>query len=276
MAEELERARKAVRELSKTLKSLPIDPPPEEVHRLRTTTRRVEAIVSVLAQVEGKESRRVLKSIEPIRKAAGGVREMDVMIGNARKLAHRAEGDSVARLVEQLQIARQQNAVELRSVLGRRRTAERQELKDYSSLIRAAAAHAKRTASTNELPTDGHDGIHSAAANVVRELGDWPPLNAENIHAFRLKVKELRYILQLSADANSGLEEALVNVQRRVGDWHDWHQLHEIASEILSPDQDGPLLTRIDATSNRKFHLALAAANRLRGKYLSMPVAQGA
>ena len=161
-------------------------------------------------------------------------------------------------------------------MLGRRRTAARQELKDYSSLIRAAAAHAKRTASTNELPTDGHDGIHSAAANVVRELGDWPPLNAENIHAFRLKVKELRYILQLSADANSGLEEALVNVQRRVGDWHDWHQLHEIASEILSPDQDGPLLTRIDATSNRKFHLALAAANRLRGKYLSMPVAQGA
>ena len=111
MAEELERARKAVRELSKTLKSLPKDPPPGEVHKLRTTTRRVEAIVSVLAQVEGKESRRLLKSIEPIRKAAGGVREMDVMIGNARKLARHAEGDSLTRLMEQLQIARQQNAV---------------------------------------------------------------------------------------------------------------------------------------------------------------------
>lgn len=276
MAEELQRARKAVRELSKTLKSLPKDPPSGEVHKLRTATRRVEAIVSVLAQVEGKESRRLLKSIEPIRKAAGGVREMDVMIGNARKLARRADGDSLTRLIEQLQIARQQNAVELRNVLGRRRATARENLKEYSRLIRAFGAQAERAASTNGLPTDGHDGIHSAAANVVRELGEWPPLTAENIHAFRLKVKELRYILQLSADANSGLEEALGNVQRRVGDWHDWHQLHEIGSEVLTPERDLALLERIDETTQRKFKQALTAANRLRGKYLAMPVAQGA
>ncbi len=276
MAEELERARKAVRELSKTLKSLPKDPPPTEVHKLRTTTRRVEAIVSVLAQVEGKESRRLLKSIEPIRKAAGGVREMDVMIGNARKLARHAESDSLTRLNEQLQIARQQNAEELRRVLGRRRTAARENLKEYSSLIRTAVARMEGTASTTGLPAHEHDGIHSAAANVVRELGEWPQLNAENIHAFRLKVKELRYILQLSDDANSELGEALGNVQRRVGDWHDWHQLHEIASEVLIPERDLALLERIDETTKRKFDQALAAANRLRGKYLSMPVAQGA
>ena len=276
MAEELKRARKAVRELSKTLKSLPKDPPPTEVHKLRTTTRRVEAIVSVLAQVEGKESRRLLKSIEPIRKAAGGVRDMDVMIGNARKLARRAESDSLTRLDEQLQIARQQNAEELRRVLGRRRTAARENLKEYSSLIRTAVARMEGTASTTGLPAHEHDGIHSAAANVVRELGEWPQLNAENIHAFRLKVKELRYILQLSDDANSELGEALGNVQRRVGDWHDWHQLHEIASEVLIPERDLALLERIDETTKRKFDQALAAANRLRGKYLSMPVAQGA
>lgn len=275
MAEELERARKAVRELNKTLKSLPKDPPAGEVHKLRTTTRRVEAIVSVLAQVEGKESRRLLKSIEPIRKAAGEVREMDVMIGNARKLARRAEGDSLTRLMEQLQIAREQNARELRRALGRRRSTARENLKEYSGLIRAAAAHAQQIASKNGLPTDSQDGIHSAAAIVVRELGEWPQLNAENIHAFRLKVKQLRYILQLSSDANTGLEEALGNVQRCIGDWHDWHQLHEIASEILTPERDLALLERIDETSKRRFDQALATANKLRGKYLSMPVARG-
>ena len=151
MAEELKRARKAVRELSKTLKSLPKDPPPAEVHKLRTTTRRVEAIVSVLAQVEGKESRRLLKSIEPIRKAAGGVREMDVLIGNARKLARHAAGDSLTRLVEQLHIARLQNAAELRRVLGRRRTVARENLKEYSNLIRTAVAHMEGTASTQRI-----------------------------------------------------------------------------------------------------------------------------
>jgi CHAD domain-containing protein len=276
MAEELERARKAVRELSRTLKSLPKEPPPGEVHRLRTTTRRVEAIVPVLAQLEGKESRRLLNAIEPIRKAAGGVREMDVMIGNARKLARHAEGDSLARLVEQLHIARRQNAVELRRVLGRRRRSARENLKEYSRLIRSALKQAKGDAFGNELPPDAPDGIHSAAANVVRELGEWPPLNAENIHAFRLKVKELRYILQLSSEANSELGEALGNVQRLVGDWHDWHQLHEIASQILTPERDLALLEHIDETTKRKFDQALLAANKLRGKYFTMPVARGA
>ncbi len=275
MADELERARKAVRELSKTLKSLPIDPPPEEVHRLRTTTRRVEAIVSVLAQVEGKESRRVLKSIEPIRKAAGGVREMDVMIVNARKLARYVAGDSLTRLLDHLQIARQQNAEVLRRVLGRRRNTARENLKQYSRYIRTALAPEKKTVSLNGFPAHSHEGVHSAAIKVVRELGEWPPLDAENIHSFRLKVKELRYILQLSADVDSGLVETLGNVQRLIGDWHDWQQLEEIARELLHTERDGALVTRIGETSRRKFHQALAAANRLRGKYLSIPFAQG-
>ncbi len=93
---------------------------------------------------------------------------------------------------------------------------------------------------------------------------------------FRLKVKELRYILQLSSEANSELGEALGNVQRLVGDWHDWHQLHEIASQILTPERDLALLDRIDETTKRKFDQALATANKLRGKYFSMPVARGA
>jgi CHAD domain-containing protein len=281
MAEELERARKALRELSKTLKSLPVDPPPNEVHKLRTTTRRVEAIVSVLAQLEGKESRRLLKSIEPVRKAAGGVRDMDVLIGNARKLARqsngdslaRLPGDSVARLTEQLQIARQHSAVELRRAIGKRRDSARDNLKEYIGLVRAESARAKRSSSANGSAEN--DGIHTAAINVLRELGEWPPLNAENIHEFRLKVKMLRYILQLSADANDRLGDALGNVQRRIGDWHDWHQLQEIAREILNQERDEALLARISQTTTRRFGHALAAANAFRRKYLNMPFAQG-
>jgi CHAD domain-containing protein len=183
-----------------------------------------------------------------------------------------AAGDSLTRLLEQLQFARKQNADELRRVLGRRRAAARKNVKAYASMIRAAAAHAKKTDSAGEQ--QAHDGIHHAAAEVVRALGEWPQLNAENLHPFRLKVKELRYILQLSADANTGLEEALGDVQRRVGDWHDWHQLHEIAKEILTPERDIELLERIDETTKRRFDQALKAANRIRRKYFSMPVPQ--
>jgi len=277
MAGELERARKAVRELNKTLKHLPSHqpPPPNEVHNLRTASRRVEAIAAALAQVENKESRRALKAIEPIRKAAGGVREMDVLLANARRLARTAAGESLTRLLEHLQIARQQNAEVLRRALARRRVAARENLKQYSRFIRAALNPGKGAASANGLPAHWHEGIHAAAMSVVRELGEWPPFNAENIHAFRLKVKVLRYILQLSGDANSALEEMLGDVQRRIGDWHDWQQLEEIAGQLLNKERDGALLTRIGSISSRKFHQALKAANTLRGKYLTMPLAQG-
>jgi CHAD domain-containing protein len=275
MAGELERARKAVRELNKTLKNLPVDPPSNEVHNLRTASRRVEAIAAALAQVENKESRRALKAIEPIRRAAGGVREMDVLLANARRLARTSAGDSLTRLVEHLQIARQQNADLLRRALARRRVAARESLKQYSRFIRSALDPKKSPASANGFPAHWPEGIHAAAMNVARELGEWPAFNAGNIHAFRLKVKGLRYILQLSGDANSELEETLGNVQRRIGDWHDWQQLEEIAGQLLNKDRDGALLTRIGSISSRKFHQALVAANTLRGEYLTMPLVQG-
>ena len=87
MTGELERVQKALRELGKSLKSLPANPAPKEVHKLRTAARRVEAIAGALPEAEGKASRRLVKSIEPLRKAAGGVRDMDVLAANARKLS---------------------------------------------------------------------------------------------------------------------------------------------------------------------------------------------
>ena len=144
------------------------------------------------------------------------------------------------------------NAAELRRTLGRRRKAARNNLKQYSKLVKSALTPAKSDAPNARPNRTAQEGVHTAAMNVVRELGDWPPLDAGNIHAFRLKVKELRYTLQLDADADPGLVEALGDVQRRIGDWHDWQQLAEIARAILDPEQDGALLTRIDGTAKRK------------------------
>jgi hypothetical protein len=51
--------------------------------------------------------------------------------------------------------------------------------------------------------------------------------------------------------------------------------LEEIAREVLNAERDQALLTRIAQTVRRKFDPALAAANALRGKYLTMPFADG-
>lgn len=273
MADELESVRKALRDLSKALKTLPDDPAPAQVHKLRTSSRRVEAVAAAFQLDDGKKSRRLLKSIESIRKAAGSVRDMDVLSTNARRLARTSSGDSLTRLLDHLKSARAQHAIHLVREADENRKDLREHLKEYSKLVRSALAPSQ---SAPELPSRSHESLHASAMNVVRALGQWPALDAGNIHAFRLKVKELRYTLQLDADADPALVDTLSNVQRRIGDWHDWHQLLTIAREVLDSEADAALLARIDKTEKRKFDRALTAANSLRGKYLSAPPPYGA
>ena len=136
MADELERVRKALRELGKSLQSLTGDSAPKDVHKLRTASRRVEAIAGVLEAAGGKKSRRLVKSIEPVRKAAGGVRDMDVLLADARKLARYSHGESLNHLVAHLETAREQNAGELQHALHHRRKTVLEDLKEYSGLSR--------------------------------------------------------------------------------------------------------------------------------------------
>jgi CHAD domain-containing protein len=274
MADELERVRKALRELGESLESLSGDCAPKDVHKLRTASRRVEAVAGVLEAADGKKSRRLVKSIEPIRKAAGGVRDMDVLLADARKLARNCDGESLNHLVAHLEAVRQQSAGELKHALHHRSKAVLEDLKEYSRFVASAAKHAQSR--SDEQASRAQEEIHSAAANLMRELGDWKPLDANNLHEFRLKVKQLRYTLQLDAQADARLVEALGEVQRRIGDWHDWHQLEEIARRVLVLEEDRALLDRIGETVKRRFDRALASAHALRGKYLNVPVAMGA
>jgi CHAD domain-containing protein len=276
MADELERVRKALRELGKAIESLNGKTAPQDVHKLRTASRRVEAIAGVLESVDGKKSRRLVKALEPLRKAAGGVRDMDVLLANARKLARYSYGESLGHLVEHLETARQQNAEELQRALHHQRKVVLEDLKEYSKFVASVAKHAQSGSRSDERASRAQEEIHSSAMNVMRELGDGKPLDAENLHAFRLKVKQLRYTMQLDEQTDTGLLEALGDVQRRIGDWHDWNQLREIAREVLVLERDQALLDRVGETARRRFDRALVAANALRGRYLNVPLAMGA
>jgi CHAD domain-containing protein len=190
---------------------------------------------------------------------------MDVLASNARRLALQAGGDSLTRLVELLQTSRQQKADELRRTLGHRRKVARTRLKQYSKHVLSALVPTKPGAAG-----DGHlhESARSASIKYMAELSGFPALTVDNVHAFRLKVKELRYTLQLLADADTEFVEALGDVQRRIGDWHDWQQLEERTREIFDAERDKALLMRIAEIAKRKLDLALAAANALRRRYL--------
>jgi CHAD domain-containing protein len=265
---ELQHVQKALRDLGKSLKSLPPNPQPKQVHKLRTSARRVEAIAAALPEADGKASRRLVKAIGPLRKAAGGVRDMDVLTANIRKLRQKAPAESLARLVDHLESARADETSELRHSVNRKRETVRHNLKRYAHKVESKLASGD--AGQNGHGHNGHhrNEMNPTAKHVAREIAEWPPLTIANIHEFRLRIKQLRYILQLDEETDAELLAALGTVQRRIGDWHDWEQLGEIAHEYLEPTQDGALLGQIDGIMRQKLDRALAAAKSLRREHL--------
>lgn len=252
-------AEKPLRKLRKTLKGLPDDPSVEEVHSLRTQTRRLEAIVEAFMLDRKKKTRDLLKAMTPVRKAAGDVRDMDVFVGKVLNLSRDQANDSLVRLIEHLSEMRVESARELRRTLGARRKDARRGLKSYAKLIGRQFA-------------DGQESIvgpAQAPAKLATELAHWPALDAENVHDFRIRVKQLRYMLQLEKAVDRPIVEALGKVKDEVGDWHDWQELARIAGETLDPEHDRSALKQIEEIGRAKLEKALATTNAVREKYFA-------
>jgi CHAD domain-containing protein len=272
---ELGNVQNPVRKLRKSLKTLPKDPPVEEVHHLRTRARRLEAIVAALMLGHKKMTRRLLKTIKPVRKAAGEVRDMDVLVENALALPshHRRDSDdSVARLLEHLGSMRTECARGLLDTVAAQGKDARRALKRFSRQLEKRS-NGKNPGAMIEVTRNWPH--QDAALNLIAELNRWPGLNAENLHAFRLKVKELRYILQLDEHADPKFMNALGTVKDQIGDWHDWQQLAKIAQKVLDPQDDRAALKKIEAIGKKKFNQALASAHAMRTRYLNACIQTG-
>ena len=250
---------KPILKLRKQLNKFPRSPAPEDVHSLRTHTRRLEATMTALGLNREKESRRLLKLMTPVRKAAGKVRDMDVLIGDTLTLSEDHGSEAIVLLVEHLAKMRVRHAQKLYKVIRGRRGNIRSGLKCEGKLMRE-----RLDDSSPELDDK------TAPRIVITELSHWPDLDENNLHLFRIRIKELRYMLQLSATADERLVDALGEAKDSIGDWHDWVELRRIAGKTLDPHSDGEVLAKIERTGKEKLQAALAIANRVRGRYFAL------
>jgi CHAD domain-containing protein len=246
-------AEEPFKKLRKQLKAFPSNPKPKDVHSLRTQTRRLEATVAALALDHKKQSRDLMELMKPVRKAAGKVRDMDVLIGYVLGMAEKSD-EKALRLVEHLAKMRAKHARRLQDLIKRRRRGIRDCLKSASNIV------CKKVKS---------DGLAAEAGPqiLMTELSHWPELNKENLHPFRIRVKALRYMLQLSQEADAGLLKALGEVKDAIGEWHDWVELLKIAGAVLDPASDRLVLKRIEDTGRAKLVAGLGAANNVRQRY---------
>ena len=250
----LVKLRKLVRKVSKV-------PTQDEVHDIRTNTRRVEAVLEALQLDRRRKGRRVLRAVTPMRKKAGNVRDMDVLTGFSTTLSSNGDDQCLVKLLEHFGKERARGASTLRKTVTKRKRMAGKRLKACASFVEKNFVKGSAR-NQREWPSDAT----ATALRISIKLTKWPKLSADNLHPFRLKLKQLRYILQLTGK-NNELTERLGKVKDQIGEWHDWTELDAIAKEVLSDCKNCKVIAEIEQIAKQKFETALETAQQLRTKY---------
>lgn len=262
---------KPFRKLRKLLKRFPDTPSPEDVHDVRTQTRRIEAVVGAFQLDDRKAGNKLVKSLKPIRKAAGDVRDMDVLTDLAASLDPNDDKECRLQLMEHLAARRTKAAGKLAKKVGANGKEVRSSLKEAGKFAEAGLdAGTSRNVKTKEKRKIREKSANSMASSfdIEQELRAWPKLNAKNIHSFRLKVKEWRYVLQVGQESDSRLLDELGRVKDQIGLWHDWNELSGIAAKALDHGSGCSVMAQIRSRTKKEFEKALETANAFRAQYL--------
>jgi CHAD domain-containing protein len=268
-----DRIQKSVRKLRKLVKKAPKRLTPDQVHDLRTLTRSFEATVGALGLDSKRNERRLLRELARVRKRAGKVRDMDVLTGNASSLHVDKDLDCLIQLLEYLSSARYQHAEKLLVVIKENGPTLRRRLKrssaHFQKVIPIVSKRDNRKNFSNQRTAAAAEAA-ATALKLAKDLENPPTLNRSNLHLYRLKVKELRNILQMADHpGNQPFVDALGEVKDAIGEWHDWVELIAIAAGLLDHGPACKLLHELRVVSARKYERALSLTNKMRRDFLS-------
>jgi CHAD domain-containing protein len=247
-------------------------PSTDAIHNLRTSARSLETTLLTLGLDSKRKVKRLLRGLGRVRKGAGKVRDMDVLTANALTIKRSGEQDCLVQLLEHLGAERNKYAKRVRRVIEAHTPQLQRDLKRNSKRVEQILYRAvNKPQDSNATPA-----TMAKAIKIASELNSPQRLNRENLHPYRLKVKELRNILQLSDDAdNQEFIERLGDLKDAIGDWHDWEELISVAKEVLNHGTSCKLIKELKVTSDDKYESALSLANRLRSTYLKSKRSHG-
>jgi CHAD domain-containing protein len=257
--------------LRKLIKKAPKRASLDQVHDLRTHTRRLEAAVEALGLHSKRNERRLLRSLARVRKRAGKVRDMDVLTGYASKIHADTDQPCLVQLLEYLGSARCRHAKKLSQVMRGERPALLPRFKRTSAKLEKLIPKGNPGSRNDSSPaqTTLPAEVMATALRLSKDLQNPPTLNRTNLHPYRLEVKELRNTLRMAERAgNQAFLDALGQVKDAIGEWHDWEELIAVATDQLDHEPNCPLLRELKSTSARKYEQALSLANKMRRDFL--------
>jgi CHAD domain-containing protein len=247
-----EHTRTTFRKLARQMAKLASKPSPENVHKFRTSSRRVEVLVSDLAGSRNGNDKKLLKLLGRLRKKAGRVRDLDVQSVALRSLKIPQEPQRKSQLLRTLAEERARREKKLAKSLDKQTVAE-------------VRKRLKRTAASLEIPKTA-DPLTLARQKLNDLEVDQGTVTERTLHQFRIAGKRARYIAELAGkDAAAIRLIALLNhVQDVIGDWHDWAQLADKAEKLFGGVQDSALVSALRNITRAKFRQAVTTLTETR------------
>jgi CHAD domain-containing protein len=272
---DVERIHHSAHRVTKFLKKNAKRPGSKDVHGLRTSARNLETTLTTLGLDSKKPVTHLLRNLEDVRRRAGKVRDMDVLTAKVLKVRPKGELDCLVQLLEHLGAERARHTSKLRREIQTSGTALRRNVKQTARRLEKLL----KQATTAPADSKAVPATLARTLQLASELQRPARLGRNNLHAYRLKVKELRNVLLLSdrADDEEFVKQLGV-VKDAIGEWHDWAHLAAIAAETLDHGASCKLLKDLKATGDEKYGRALSLARHLRTHYLAsrVPVLQAA
>jgi len=215
----------------------------EDVHRFRTNSRRVEALLTELAPENGNK-KKLLKLLSKLRKRAGRVRDLDVQLVFLKNLRVPDRQNHRAQLLELLAEEHGRRSKKLAKSFD-------------ADTVRELRKRLRRTQA--EMKLDGIDPLKLALSRLPKP--GQAPMNEKMLHACRIAAKQSRYLAELateSAQAKAFVEE-LKRAQDEVGEWHDVLKLQQKAERLFGTVHDSALVAALQNISRARFRRAVNA-----------------
>src|SRR3984957_4976431 len=249
---DLKRSRLAFQKLGREVTRLTRKPAPESVHKFRTNSRRVEAVLSEVVPELNRNDKKLLRLLSRLRKKAGRVRDLDVEIASLRSLKIPGGNGHKSLFVDALVQERAKCEQKLAKAFDRETAAR-------------VRKRLKRAIASIDLPKNT-DPLTLTLGKLAKLSSDHVPLTEKTLHQYRIIGKRARYIAEL-ADEDSGAKrvvDQLKHMQDVIGDWHDWLKLAQRAEKLFGGVRDSALVAMLRNVTQAKLRQSVDAVAETR------------
>jgi CHAD domain-containing protein len=208
-------------------------PTPKRVHRLRSTTRRIEATLQLLVLSSGisriqKKSKLLERSLRKVRRAAGTVRDADV---HSDLLDAYNRTPDAKRLRDDIAAARKKAEGKLTKRLEQEQKKIELGLNNLEALLTPVI----------DLNLSGTKLITVTQTWFAENVRGLDPEHDQDLHSLRKASKTARYLAETGVDASkaaASLAARFEAAQKSLGEWHDHFLLLHEAHTRLPPNSE--------------------------------------